>query len=75
MDKKKDREVLKYSVAWNPNTKSGYALIIVKGSDQPVRVPVNSPDDLTALAVVLREAPVYLRDTGMIYSGWESVED
>jgi hypothetical protein len=70
-----DKRVAKYSVAWNPNTKSGYALIVLEGSEQPVRVPVNSPDDLTALAVVLRESPVYLRGTGMLYTGWEDVED
>ena len=63
-----------YRLAWHPGANQGKAVIRLQGGHQK-NVPINSSAELAALAAVLREKPVFLREDGYIYTGWEAPEE
>lgn len=62
-----------YRLAWHPGVNEGRAIIRLQSGDEK-NVPINSPAELSALAAVLREKPVFLEEDGYIYTGWEAPE-
>jgi hypothetical protein len=65
--------ITQYAMRWNPHAKSGnISLILTDG--RRVEVPVASTDEFTAVALILKESPVFLRADGTIRSGLEPVQ-
>lgn len=59
------KQITKYNLGWNPQTKKPYVLIHLEGGSQR-DVPVQTAEELAALAAILRESPVFLHDNGII---------
>ena len=67
------REVLSFQLAWDANTELGYAALHLKGKRKPVEISALKSQDLSALALVLRESPVYFREDGVVLTDWKPV--
>ena len=59
------KKITKYDLGWHPQTKRPYVLIHLEGGSQQA-VPVQTAEELAALAAILRESPVFLHDNGII---------
>jgi hypothetical protein len=69
------KQVTHYRLAWNPKTNQGRAEIFFKKENQTVRLKIDSAQELAAVAAVLKESPVFLTGDGLIYTGWEEIDD
>jgi len=65
-----NRQVTHCAIAWNPNTRTGKAGLKLEDNSE-MNVPVKGIEDFIALTAILRESPLYLRDDGSLYTGWE----
>ena len=61
------RRIQGYGLRWNPKQRQGNVALDIGGGPQAdVNIPVNSPEELAALAAVLNKPPVYLQQDGSI---------
>ena len=59
------KRIKKYHLAWHPLQKKAAVLLELEdGTKEQIAVP--SPEELAALAAILRESPVFLYDTGVV---------
>ena len=66
-------EIVGYGLVWNPTSQTGQVTVKYKHG-QTVPIPVKSAADLTAMAMILNESPVYLdTDSGFFMTGLEAV--
>ena len=59
------KKITKYDLGWHPQNKKPYVLIYLEGGSK-LTVPVQTAEELAALAAILRESPVFLHDNGII---------
>ena len=64
-------QITHYSIGWNHAENRGFVTISLHG-EAAMELNIESGHELAALAAVLREAPVFYREDGYIYSGWEA---
>lgn len=62
-----------YGLSWNPEQKIGEVTLRYQYGQQ-VKIRVNSAEELTAMAMILNESPVfYDEDSRSLVTGWEEV--
>jgi hypothetical protein len=59
------KKIAKYDLGWHPQNKKPYVLIHLEGGSK-LALPVQTAEELAALAAILRESPVFLHDNGII---------
>ena len=63
-----------YRLRWNPTTKRGEVLLMFEDQTKH-HIADLSGDSLSALALILQQAPVAMYKNGMISTMWEPVVD
>ena len=67
------RAIKSYVIGWEPTRHRPLASIQLEDGTHHA-LKVESAAELTALAVILRESPVFLYENGLIVSGWEPIK-
>lgn len=66
--------VLHYSLGYNFKKKKGAVSLHIEGLEKPKTVSL-APDELAAVAAILRQAPVHVSSEGHLRTDWEPVHD
>jgi len=66
-------QIQSYVLSWHPGANRGGVLLTLVDGNQ-VRIPVEDPAELTALATILNESPAYAFENGAVGTGIEPVE-
>jgi hypothetical protein len=67
------RAIKSYVIGWEPARHRPLASIQLEDGTHHA-LKVETAGELTALAAILRESPVFLYENGLIVSGWEQVK-
>ena len=66
--------IVQYGMRWNPRTKSG-TISLVLADRRRVEVPFSSVDEFNAVALILKESPVFWHPDSTISTGWEPAQE
>ena len=66
------KAVKDYAIGWYPGSNRAVATLLLDDGRRQ-EIPVDSPEELAAIAAVLREPKVYLHDDGLLAARWDEV--
>ena len=67
------KAIKSYVIGWEPTRHRPLASVQLEDGTHHA-IKVETPAELTALAAILRESPVFFYENGLIVSGWEPIK-
>jgi hypothetical protein len=67
------KAVTNYAIGWYPGSNRAVAMLVLEDGRKQ-EIPVDSADELAAIAAVLREPKVYLHDDGLLAARWDEIQ-
>jgi hypothetical protein len=61
-----------YAIGWYPGSNRAVATLVLEDGRRQ-DIPVETPEELVAIAAVLREPKVYLHEDGLLAARWDEV--
>jgi hypothetical protein len=66
------KAVKDYAIGWYPGSNRAVATLLLEDGRRH-EVPVDSAEELAAVAAVLREPKVYLHEDGLLAARWDEI--